>query len=500
MLLSEILNITNKVKSLNEAFKSSFLKDKLEKMEYVFSHTIQKISNQGYNRYHIDQDIYDVKASYASFYKKWTEDIIPEIFNDPEKRQEFINVKYVKNGNSLIKTINNRLKEECGFQLDIANIPQDAIGVITDIEQAKKKGYKNQLQFWVNNEDNEIRAIVCCNKIICMFNPRYSKNTVWPVSKKDYKPNFTQEECVQICKEYVDNNNDVLLNDFIHDAFTFSTYYEWYMTPKDIRNYLETNAASINKLIDFLGKYSITIYSVDLDAMQANDITEKMEMRKDYQKYLQEEKNFLYFQRARYLEKIKEIRAQKKKNNTEQSIIQLNQLCIDTMQYIFNEQIQLLQRNDPEENKLVIRYYTITLPNKILSILSDKDVLNSCMRYNYSTMGRGRSTNRMITSVIIDIRNVFELLMVHTLILQIYMSGINDLLKQYSDINNSIESEDIIAQKLQNLSDSIQKFKFTCDACKSKYKGNVDYIIKKQNNTMLNNILTEFEKVLNFQF
>lgn len=489
MLLSEVLNIANKLKYLNENFKSSFIQNTLLKLNYIYTHSSTRLNRNDYN---MCTDIYDIKSKYAIWYKRDPKNISTNIFNDPDTRDRFLNVKYLKDNSSLIRTINDRLNEECGMQLDIANISDESIGVI-DVEQAKKKGYKNQLQFWFD-ADKELRAIVCNNKIICMFETTY-KDKQWPVSNKDYKPNLTQDECIEICRKWVNNDDDTLLNDFIQKAYTFRSNYDFYVSKASIRNYLKTNAASINKLIDFLGQYSIQIFSVDLDAMQENDITEKMKLRKDYKKWFNEQKNFLYYQRQRLQKKLDEIRANKAKNNTEQKILQLSQLCFSVSQIICNEQSGLLMKNDPEENKLQqTSYMSVTFPRSFISVINT-EILNQYVSIRYAR-GRGRSSYKSVDYMYMQINNIFELLMCLSILIQAYISKINQIFNLYTEINETDPNDKNIADKIQNLSNNIASFKELHNTIKSTYKQHIQRVIIKQ--PILQNVMTEFEKIVNY--
>lgn len=492
MLLSEVLNIANKLKHLNENFKSSFIQNTLLKLDYIYTHSSTRLNRNDYN---ICTDIYDIKSKYAIWYKRDPNNISTDIFNDPDVRDNFLNVKYLKDKNSsLIRTINDRLNEECGMQLDIANISDESIGVI-DVEQAKKKGYKNQLQFWFD-ADKELRAIVCNNKIICMFETTY-KDKQWPVSNKDYKPNLTQDECIEMCREWVNHDDDTLLNDFIQKAYTFRCNYDFYVSKASIRNYLDTNATSINKLIEFLGQYSIQIFSVDLDAMQENDITEKMKLRKDYKKWFNEQKNYRYYQRQRLQKKLDEIRANKAKNNTEQKILQFSQLCISVSQTICNEQSGLLTRNDPEENKLQQTYYVaVCFPSRFMSVIK-QEILNQyvSIRHNRS---RGRGSRQTVDYIYMSINNIFELLMCLSILIQAYISKINQIFNLYTEINETEPNDNSITDKIQNLSNNISWFKELHITIKQLYKKDIQSTIAKQ--PVLQNVMTEFEKIINYTF
>ena len=66
----------------------------------------------------------DLIWAYKRKYRNVPE-MLNDYFNKPEGRETILNQRIFKHKVSFINTINNRLKDQCDMQIDIANISDD---------------------------------------------------------------------------------------------------------------------------------------------------------------------------------------------------------------------------------------------------------------------------------------------------------------------------------------------------------------------------------------
>ena len=179
MLLSDVLYIAKNLNSLNEAYKSNILRTIFQRYEYS-SITLnpEYIDNKNMWRKAEPLTSYEICDKYCRLYRN--NELTQESLDDPKQREKLMNIKYVKNkyydynNTTFIKHLLNKIVEKTNTHIGISEITDENLIKITP-DAAKKKPYKNNLQFWFTYH-NELKAICKDNKIIALVKEQQIQN------------------------------------------------------------------------------------------------------------------------------------------------------------------------------------------------------------------------------------------------------------------------------------------------------------------------------------
>lgn len=316
MLLSDVLYISKKFKNntltLNESLKSSIIQRILKPFEYS-NDSLQPMKYSSWKkRYVITGDaptFLDVVCDYKRLIRdgSLTQDLCDTI----EGRESVINTKYKKKSpvqlynrrkeNGFISLLTTLLQEKVDHNIGLSDINDDHIIEISP-DEAKKKIYKNGLQFWCDYNEN-LRAITIDNTIV-MYIEVTSKFGQWQEVNPAYHEktdisNFTNNEAIE---------------EFVSKAFKPINTYVICTNTKEIKEYIKTN-----NIKGLQGISSIThVYAVNTEGMKASDITEKIKSRKEYKDYL----NSIYNLAKKNIERYKNIIKVRKNQGVDSKIIQ----------------------------------------------------------------------------------------------------------------------------------------------------------------------------------
>lgn len=448
MLLSEVIQIAKHIKQytpINEAYNANIIRQIVNPVNRYSILDIQ--SKSGYMD--VVKDGNDLIWAYKRKYRNVPE-MLDDYFNKPEGRDAVLNQRIFKYKVSFINTINNRLKDQCDMQIDIANISDDQIEIIDDITLAKKKPYKSCLQFWVNNDTNQLIAITCQNKIICVCKQYKSDMYSIPLNNKNFVGHYTQEECKQMLDE-VDERNYTLFKEFYSKAFKLVNKVNIYDTDKDIKKELNTIALSINKLLEYFQEqqiYNIRIYAVNSEGMEQNNITEKMNLREEYKKYLIMEKRFLHDQQERYRNYVKEQKGKQLKNKTENKVKQFLELCLDAYNECIQLQVQFLTKS-PDDLKIPDNRYGIYMKvnnysaqSYFYNFIYDAYHNNSLSQTLYNKFLYVSRKSREYQSF--EIKNKIDLLIFLSVAIQFCIAKLTTISNLYIEIDNTDDNNKIV--------------------------------------------------------
>ena len=483
MLLSEVLSISKKLNHINESYKS-------DKLRNIIS-DINKSSMYTENRC---TDIYDLQASFNSIYRQFTYNNLSKtnlvtLFNNINTLSKYIDVRPLsKNTNfSFIKKINQYLHVNFNTPIDISNITDNDITEIDDLTKAKTKQYKQGLQFWVN-QDNQLRAVTYYNKIICLIIPYNTKYSA-VIPNKSFSGNYTSDE-IESMLEKLNNENYKPFNDYIKQAFIMIQRYNILYDDRYIKNELDANALSINKLIEYFNKnYEyINIYCINNDAMINNNINQKIISRKEYNAFLNEMRNYLYKQRERYKDIIKDNKNKRLSKSKETKIIDLLNEQLELLTDIYDLQINLMASNNINIDKLSTRYISVTGDMYKISQMNHTSSIKNMIRQNYSHQRRNRDTYYDMY-----IYNIYELIILVILYIQSSINRLQSLIDSYASIQNAQDNPDEISMILNNIKQNIQSYNlYTYNSSACRYK--LVRLLKEVN--INNNIIQQLDNIM----
>lgn len=436
MLLSEVLQLNNKLKQLNESYNSVSLKNILNDVNITTKYDIERKSSMNeFSNMVIGFD--DLAFRYFKHIKGADDKWKLKAFNDPAYRAKIANtVLYKSDKPAFIQTVNKTLKQTIGKEFDIANISEDSIQTV-DISQAKKKPYKDGLQFWIDSDNNELKAIVCNNKIICMVH-KYHESRI--VSKPKFVGDYTIEQINQIFDDLANQDNKSF-NEFAHKAFYEIHQYNIIDTQSEIRKELECVGISIAKLIEYYNnkRIFITVKTVMSDELENNDITEKRLSREEYKAFVNREKYFLQEQRLRYKNMLNDIKNQRIKNNTENTVIQILNEYIDILTDIHDNQMKILSGTVSNELKRM-NWATMIYPAKFVEYV-----------YKISYLKDRWVWNRKNSSNSIYIHNKLDIYMYICIYTEMVIDKIQYILYLYNEINSNKYDKEQVMDKTRLL-------------------------------------------------
>lgn len=284
MLLSEILKLANLINNpVNEAYKSS----ELQKLLDMFSRSSIMLTSE-YNkterlRYLFDGLDFDM---IINFYKELIQsgNATQEDFDDPDVRENHFDIKYKKAFTnpierrklSPVRILTKQLQDH-GCNVDISQLTDLDIEYVSTNDAKTKYKYRNGLLFWCD-WNHQLRAVTYNNKIIMFIKYRVS----WYMNNKDY---IGPTDLTAI---YNDNFiiNEKALKEFIKKAYIEIPRISIITDPEDLKKECLTSLPKLDK--DY---FIIYAYYVKLSALKKNDITKKLESRRDYAEFLREQYN-----------------------------------------------------------------------------------------------------------------------------------------------------------------------------------------------------------------
>ena len=291
MLLNEVLELAKNIrqKYLIETYKSEEIKNIFDCLSN--STLMLKPVDLRYEWDRSGADAWDVAYEFTHH-----PNLTQEIVDDPVQRQKLLNVKYIQYSN--LKQITNyilqRIKERTGDSIGLSEIKTGDFERITT-DQARKKPYKERLQFWYDYYTNNIKAIVKNNSIACIF--EYCKDY--------YDVNFDYKgpTDMSIFKSF----DDVKNSGWLDKAYKKIKNIKIHATDKSIRNYLNTTGISIKKLEE---KGVFYVYVVNEEASKNIDYNKIYKEREEYKQFLNSQIHMAENNIKRYKEKLKLIKAE----------------------------------------------------------------------------------------------------------------------------------------------------------------------------------------------
>lgn len=357
MLLSEVLDVVKKLKvykPLNEAFASTMINTFFKEFEY---------SNLNYTPIYVDKKSYHYDS--ADGQTKWDIEYIlqRELINnriwlydllDPEKLKKIINIDYtVKKGISrdyksrktkgIVNKLRNTLEDRVSRYINLSEI-RDSDLIKIDPADAKKKKYKSGLQFWVDYE-NKLRAVAIDTTVIMYIEKLYGK---WLVVKDSYKFDVNSIGTYNDDGKFTLNKDE--LQNFIDEAFKEMPVYTVHTTPDSIKQKGIKNIKNLQELPGILD-----VYVVNESAMIKTDITEKVKSRRDYYKFLQEQKDINLQNLKRYKTQLKLNKNKGKDIKIYDNIINLIDLCFDSIDELYQTECDLIL--DMQDTDFAISQY-----------------------------------------------------------------------------------------------------------------------------------------------
>lgn len=298
MLLSEVLEFAKELKHINEAYKSQKLSDIFKKFDYS-SLTLKPVyidSTKASWRSASPLDTWDVKYQYKDLAVHNL--LTQELLDDPKKRDEHFNIKYVKKkpnsyDRPFIEELLSFIRSKTGYNIGISEIEDSHLEQIS-IEDAKKKPYKSRLQFWMGF-DNELKA-VCKDNIIITY---IVKEGTWLENNHDYKGPTNMGLFNKNIYNYEDD--ELIVKEFIKKAFKEIPVYKVYFSPKEIKDILGAN--NIKTLQNKSDVFRV--FAVNAEGMEKSDYNEIAKNRLDYRQYLNSQMDLAQKNFNRYKNEIK---------------------------------------------------------------------------------------------------------------------------------------------------------------------------------------------------
>ena len=347
MLLSDVLYIAKNLNSLNEAYKSNILRTIFQRYEYS-SITLnpEYIDNKNTWRKAEPLTSYEICDKYCRLYRN--NELTQESLDDPKQREKLMNIKYVKNkyydynNTTFIKHLLNKIVEKTNTHIGISEITDETLIKITP-EDAKKKPYKNNLQFWFTY-DNELKAICKDNKIIALIVKNYDS---WYKSNPEYKGTTDIELFEHNYYSY--DLEKKIKEEFISKAFIEIPVFKLMCNPNLIKQELGANnikTLMTKELISY-------VYTVNDEGMENINYDEIIKQRQDYIKYLNSQKDLADKNHQRYLNEIK----YRKEHGTDNKIQDFVNNAYDIIFDAYNDMQQFMFKYLSDNiEKYIIKY------------------------------------------------------------------------------------------------------------------------------------------------
>lgn len=277
MLLSDVLNMVY-TKPLNEEYKSKIIQNLIN--PYFDSYAV-KMGFRPNEKYNNKQgyDFYDIEFAYKNLIRN--NNITREDFEDPDRRDEIINVKYIdrykthldKKRNSPINRLHNILRD-AGCTIDFSKIKDDDLEKIYSFNssQLQKPKYKYGLLFWVDYYDR-LYAVTYKGKTVMYSKSKFS----WYKNNHSYTGPVDYNEIIN----GVQSGNNDALEEFIKNAFIEIPNFDPIFIESNIKS---EGVKNVNKLLD--SKRMSVVYFVNPKTIEKLDISDKLAQRKEYSDYL----------------------------------------------------------------------------------------------------------------------------------------------------------------------------------------------------------------------
>ena len=396
---------------------------------------------------------------------------IQEDFDDPDVRESHFNIKYNKTFSdsierrklSPVRILNKQLQDN-GCNVDISQILDTDIEYVPTQDAKTKYKYKNGLLFWCS-WNNQLKAVTYNNKVLMYVKYRIS----WYMNNKKYVGP------TDLSAIYNDDLvvNDRALEDFIKKAYLEIPHINIITDPDELKEEGIKSLQTLDK-----GHYIIYAYYVKLSALKKNDITKKLETRRDYAEFLKEQFNITkeqIHQGKKYLEDTvkrnlnithkRQVRNKKTTNERIGAVDDVKTIIDLTYDNIFqiSEQLHkaeidyLRNTTDSKYTNYRFAYDKITLP-KVLIPFFKKAMPNVKLDPSYTDQNPEDYDA-------LQISNPGDLFVILNVYIQLIVFKCGKLLELYNDTVYALEYVKDYSKTAQMLNDLKIQFGFYKDLC-----------------------------------
>lgn len=471
MLLSEILKLAELTnKPVNESYKSSELQkllDMFSRSSIMLKSVYDRSERLKYLFDGLDDDMI------MKFYMELIQSgkATQEDFDDPNVRESHFDIKYEKTFSnpierrklSPVRILTKQLQDH-GCNVDISQLTDLDIEYVSTNDAKTKYKYRNGLLFWCD-WNHQLRAVTYNNKIIMFIKYRVS----WYMNNKDY---IGPTDLTAI---YNDNFiiNEKALKEFIKKAYIEIPRISIITDPEDLKKEGLTSLPKLDK-----GYFIIYAYYVKLSALKKNDITKKLESRRDYAEFLREQYNITKEQIHQGKEFLEEVvkknlnihhkkQAKNKKVTTDRldaisNVRTIIDLTYDNIFQITEElhKAEIDYLSNTTDSKYVnynFAYDSITLPQNIIPFfkkaMPDKE------------LGPHYTDQTEDTYDSFKIHNVGDLFVIVNVYVQYIVYRCGNLLESYNQTVNALNTVKDYAKTAQMLNDLKWQFDSYKDLC-----------------------------------
>lgn len=439
MLLSEVLYIAKNLYKceLNEDIKSKTLRDLLRPFSYSNLTLHSRYHHQIYSFDDMTRDqegisFFDV--TYA--YKRAAEDgiLTQELCDTVEGRTSLINRIYIKKkkrkiygdryeNQGPIYDIIQKIKEQTGYNIGLSEIKDSQLIAISPAD-AKKKAYKNGLQFWTDFGD-QLVAITIDNSIV-LYIICSSEYGSW------YEPNPNYKEKTDFSN--FANSNEAI-EEYVRKAFNKIPVYKILTNNADIKK--ELGANNIKALQETGRIYKVFV--VKPDTMSSIDTTNKLLSRREWKQFLQSQLDIAKNNIDRYKKQIEVNKISGDDSKIINSVYAFSDICFDVLLNLQDFEFDYLN-NESKDFRFEHAYYTsIVLSNtKYVEPLKQIDSLKI-----FKSERRDVNTRYKYKVNIFSIESVADCFAVINVYINFLIKNVNTIIQYYNDYKKIMSKPEI---------------------------------------------------------